>query len=122
MRAAWLVSVLVACGGGQSEPAKPVANVVARSPADAAVDAAPNGLAVVFVKMTEFTDRMCACKDKACAEALSDEMSRWGTEIAKQPHMDEKVSDADAKRMADITDRFSKCMTALYTSGGSATP
>ncbi len=116
--------VLVACGGGQSEPARPVANATVKPPADAAVDAAPTGLAAVFAKMTEFTDRMCACKDKACAEALSEEMNRWGTEVAKQPHMDEKVSDADAKRMADITDRFSKCMTALFTgpSAGSAAP
>lgn len=127
MRAAWLVIVLVACGGGRSEPVKPIANEVPRPPADAAIDAAPTGIAAVFAKMTSFTDRMCACKDKACADAISDEMSKWGAEMAKDADKNVKVTEDDAKRMAEITERFAKCMTAVMmppsgSGTGSGTP
>ena len=123
MRAAWLVIVVVACGGGQSESAKPIANEIKKPPPDAAVDAAPTGLEAVFAKMTSFKDRMCACKDKACADAISEDMNKWGAEMTKDPTMNLKVTEADAKRMATITEEFSKCMTnVMMPPAGSATP
>src|SRR5690242_16359679 len=31
-----------------------------------------------IAKMTGFKDAMCACKDSACAQKVSDDMTKWG--------------------------------------------
>jgi hypothetical protein len=64
-------------------------------------------------KMDDFSKKMCSCKDKACADKVNEEMTKWGTEMAKSPRKDEKPSVELAKRAAEIMTRYTECMTKL---------
>jgi hypothetical protein len=80
-------------------------------------------LTAALAKMTEFTTKMCTCRDGACAQAVTDEMTKWGAQMAKDPRYDvAQISDDDAKRMADITKRMTDCMTAAMAASGSGSP
>jgi hypothetical protein len=72
-----------------------------------------------IAKMTELKDKMCACKDKACSDTVSDELSKWTQEQAKAA--DDKPippSKEDAKKTAAVTDEMIKCMLKLEIPGG----
>jgi hypothetical protein len=72
-----------------------------------------------IAKMTELKDKMCACKDKACSDTVSDELSKWTQEQAKAAG-DKPVppSKDDAKKTAAITAELVKCMLKLEIPGG----
>ncbi|MCW5807071.1 MAG: hypothetical protein KIT31_32240 [Deltaproteobacteria bacterium] len=77
-----------------------------------------------LAKMVEVTDKMCACKDKACSERVQEEFTRWGADMAKKS--DREETDADVqKKITDVMTRYSECMMKLYgsdTSGLDAAP
>ena len=55
------------------------------------------------------TDEMCECRDNACATRVTDEMTRWGTTLAKdwpQPKLDA----TQMKRANDMAMHLAKCM------------
>ena len=52
------------------------------------------------------TDRMCACKDKACAEAVVEELGPMG-----ERYKDTKVDESAMKEAAALTERLTQCMT-----------
>jgi hypothetical protein len=120
--AALLAIVLTACGGSQPPP-PPVSNTAPITPVDAAVDAEPKGMAGVLAKMTRFSDDICTCSDRPCVNRVTDEMTRWGQEMAKSMDRNaDKPSEADMKQMTVITERMAKCMTATLMQGtGSGT-
>src|SRR5258706_16425686 len=64
-----------------------------------------------YAKMREFTDRMCDCADKRCADQITEEMSAWSREMAKRSGKHAKLSALDTKRMAATTEELTKCMT-----------
>jgi hypothetical protein len=76
--------------------------------------------------MTLFTDQMCACHDRACADGVNDHMMAWGQQMAKNAGDKIKpVSGEEAKQIAEVAERFSKCLTAIATAamnGSAATP
>lgn len=124
MRATLLAIMLAACGSTTPPPSPPVSNVAPRAPADAAVDAAPTSGDTMFAKMTEFAGKMCSCQDRACTDLVVQQMSTWAQEMATTADVRApvKMSEEDAKRMAVITERFSKCMTdAMMKGTGSGT-
>ncbi len=84
---------------------------------DAAVDAAPSRNAAVFAKMSQFADDICKCSDRACADLVVQQMSTWGQEMAKSAGEQPKMGELDMKQMTAISERLTKCMTALYSSG-----
>ena len=55
------------------------------------------GMAEAKAKMNEFADKMCACKDTSAPQGISDEMTKWSTEMSKTASKDEKPSEADMK-------------------------
>jgi hypothetical protein len=69
------------------------------------------------VSMGAFRDRMCACKDKACADKVQEEMMRWSTEMAKRAPRDRpnRNSDEMMKRMTEIGTTYGECMTKIYS-------
>jgi hypothetical protein len=75
-----------------------------------------------IVRQTEFRDRMCACKDRACAEKVTEDLTRWGQEQAKASG-DKiiKMSDDDMKKSAAVSGEMSACMTKILAEGGGAT-
>ena len=80
-----------------------------------------------IAKLTEFRDRMCGCKDRACTEKVTEDLTRWGQEQAKASgDKIVKMSDDDMKKSAAISGEMSTCMTKLLAEvagaagGGSA--
>jgi len=75
-----------------------------------------------IAKMEGFSKDMCACKDKACADKVNEEMTKWGTEMAKNAGAakEEKPDPDMAKKSADIMTKYTECMTKLMMAG--ATP
>jgi hypothetical protein len=72
-------------------------------------------------KYTEFKDAMCKCKDADCAKKVTDDMSKWGQEMAKKEG--DKKPDAKevaemAKKMQPIMAELTKCTTAAMGGGG----
>ena len=70
-------------------------------------------------KMEGFQKQMCECKDKACADKVNEEMTKWGTEMAKnaKPGEAEKPDPDLAKKSADIMTKYTECMTKLMMAG-----
>jgi hypothetical protein len=74
-----------------------------------------------IAKMTDFKDQMCKCADKACAEKVTEAMTKWGQDMAKEGGDKEaKISEEDTKKMASVTEEMTKCMTKAMMAG--ATP
>jgi hypothetical protein len=74
--------------------------------------------------MSDMTDKMCACKDKACADGVVADMTKWSTEQAKNATGKEaaKMSDEDTKKMADVSKKYSDCMMKAMGGGDMAPP
>jgi hypothetical protein len=76
------------------------------------------GAGEAVAKMEEFQKKMCDCKDKACADKVNEEMTKWGTEMAKSAGKgDEKPDPEIAKKSADIMTKYTECMTKLMMAG-----
>jgi hypothetical protein len=72
-----------------------------------------------IAKMTELKDKMCACKDKACSDTVSDELSKWTQEQAKSAGgKPVPPSKENAEKTAAVTDEMIKCMLKLEIPGG----
>lgn len=61
-----------------------------------------------IAKMSEFKDQMCACADAACATKVSEAMTQWGQEMAKNMG-DAKMSEEDTKKSAEIATQMGEC-------------
>ena len=73
-----------------------------------------------LVKMRELKDEMCKCKDAKCAQDVSDKMTKWSQEQAKNQKEPPKMSAEDQKAAADLGDAIGKCMAAAMTTGAPA--
>jgi hypothetical protein len=71
------------------------------------------GAGEAIAKMEEFQKAMCECKDKACADKVQEDMTKWGTEQAKTAAKDEKPDPELVKKTTDIMQKYSECMTKL---------
>ena len=73
-------------------------------------------------KMEGFQKQMCDCKDKACADKVNEDMTKWGTEMAKTAGAakDEKPDPELAKKSADIMTKYTECMTKIMMAGAGA--
>jgi hypothetical protein len=61
--------------------------------------------------MTKYADRMCACKELACAEKLFPEIEKWTGE-----HEGKEVNQGAAERYNTQLARAQKCYDALTAS------
>jgi hypothetical protein len=64
--------------------------------------------------MEGFKDEMCACKDKACAEKVTEKMGKWATDNADKVKKDEKPTPEQEKLATDLA----ACMTKAMGAGG----
>ncbi len=78
-------------------------------------------IAAALARLGEFTDEMCACPDRACADAVSQEMTRWSTELSKD-HVELKPTDEEMEEAKQITERLSKCMMTAMGYGNPPPP
>ena len=71
----------------------------------------------VIVQFESYTDEMCVCRDTACAQAVSDRMTTWATDMAKEdpaPNPGD-IDHAAMERMQKIGTRMGECMTKAMT-------
>ena len=76
----------------------------------------------ILGKMRSFKDKMCKCgeNDTKCAQAVSDEMTKWSTEQSKNAKEPPKMSEEDTKKAAAIGEEMSKCMQKAMTPAAAA--
>jgi hypothetical protein len=68
--------------------------------------------------MDMYSKKMCACKDKACADKVNEDLTKWATEMAKNPRVNSSKPSPDlAKRSAEIMTRYTECMTKAMMAG-----
>ena len=75
-------------------------------------------LAEEMKKMSEFRDQMCACKDSACAQKVSDVMTQWAQDQAKDNAEPPKMTEEDTKKFTQIGEDMGKCMQKAMGGGG----
>ncbi len=66
----------------------------------------------IIAKFESFTNQMCRCKSKACADGVQKRMTAWGTKMAKTAQSS-KPSPELAKQATEIMTRYAECMTKL---------
>jgi hypothetical protein len=122
-----LLFFLVACGGGsQSTPSTtplPPATPPPGEPAPAPVasgeklpDCKPMTSSCAIESLAVFSNQMCGCKDKACAEKVTAEMSSWGEALAKDETMaNTKPTQDEARRANEVMTKYAECMTKLMS-------
>lgn len=121
-----LFAIAVAACGGQPPPSPTPATRAAAPPRDAAVDASPTDTAVALARMNQFADAMCKCVDQGCTEQVTADMTRWAqdTLAATAGSPEVAMTDAETRRMAQITERLASCATtaAMKSTGSGAGP
>jgi hypothetical protein len=77
------------------------------------------GASEAIAKVKEFSGKMCECKDKACADKVNEEYTKWGAEMAKnaKPEDAKSVSAEDTKAMTEAATKYSECYTKLAMAG-----
>jgi hypothetical protein len=63
-----------------------------------------------MAKMESFQKQMCECKDKACADKVQDEMTKWAADAAKMAKPDESDPEM-AKKSGEVMAKYTECMT-----------
>jgi hypothetical protein len=63
-----------------------------------------------MVRFELFTDEMCGCKDKTCAQGVSDTMTKWATEMAKDAEPMREMTTAQRDAATKLGERMAKCM------------
>jgi hypothetical protein len=66
-----------------------------------------------FEKFSGFTDQMCACTTKACADRIQTDLTLWAETMAKDEQASEKPSPEDIKRISNVAQRYADCLTKL---------
>jgi hypothetical protein len=77
-----------------------------------------------IAKMADFKDQMCKCPDKACADKVTEAMTKWNQDMAKEGGDKDasKLSEEDAKKVAAISEELTKCMSKLMAPPAPPTP
>jgi hypothetical protein len=71
-----------------------------------------------MAKMSEFSDSMCKCTDKACADKVQADMTKWSTDMAaKGGKKEEKPDEATMKKMTEVGQKYAECMTKAMSAG-----
>lgn len=58
----------------------------------------------------QYTNEICACVDKTCAQAVTDQLTKWGQEMAMKDRELPKPSEDQLKQITEVTKRFSDCL------------
>jgi len=68
-----------------------------------------------MVQFDQFTDEMCACKDKQCLDHVNDAMSKWAAEMAKNAEPIQDMTNEQRDAATKIAERMAKCMTEVMS-------
>src|SRR5262249_39314852 len=74
-----------------------------------------------IAKLTQIQKNMCACKDKACSEKVSEELAAWDLEQQRAAG-DKPASPTreDAEKIEAVKDKISACLLKLELPGSGA--
>jgi len=75
-----------------------------------------------MAKMSDFRDAMCQCTTMACAQQVSDDMTKWSQEQARDQHEPPKLSDDQIQRATAIGEEMGKCMMKAMSPPAPPTP
>ncbi|CAN5917130.1 hypothetical protein BH11MYX2_BH11MYX2_28410 [soil metagenome] len=74
----------------------------------------------MLTKMSEFTDRVCACTDAACASKVSDELQQWTVDFANKTAASKALPTAEQlKKVEELQGKFVGCVQKLPPAQGS---
>jgi hypothetical protein len=76
-----------------------------------------SGFAAAMKAMHHFKDEMCACSSTACAQQVSDEMTKWSQDEARDHHEPPKMSEDDVKQATALGEEMGKCMMKAMGTG-----
>jgi hypothetical protein len=124
-----LVVALAACSSAPAQPrslsntAKPSTPVVH---IDAGVDADIAGqaeAAMVLAKMASIKDEMCGCADRACADKVMDDMTKWSESMSSQDRTRGVKPNAEQTRiMTELSEELGRCMMKAMGGQSKMTP
>lgn len=114
----WLAIALSACSASKPPPPPPPVVIPRPPPVDAAVDAGPTAVEVTLARLADLADRMCQCKDSACANRLADEVGAWGPVTASTDGG--VLSEAEASQLAATSERLTRCTAEAMTRPGAS--
>jgi hypothetical protein len=64
--------------------------------------------------VSELAERMCACRDRACADRINEEMTHFGTEMAAYGRLtDERPNPSLVEKSRVFIARYTECMAKL---------
>jgi hypothetical protein len=70
----------------------------------------------VMVQFEKFADEACECKDSACVTAMTERMTKWGSEITREMEPDQpKLDEAMMQKAQALSARMAACMTKAMT-------
>jgi hypothetical protein len=72
--------------------------------------------------MEQFRDDMCACKDAACAQQVSEVMTEWSLRMSREQRKPPKMTEESVKRATEIGETMGKCMQAAMGASQPPTP
>lgn len=73
----------------------------------------PDRTEQMLVKFGAITDRMCACRDKACADTVQTEMNQWSAERLRMEPEERSSSPETSRRFQAHAERYGKCLAPL---------
>jgi hypothetical protein len=118
MKAAALSIALVACAASQP----PLSNHATEPPPEAEAPRDPSQrVAATLARLERFSDEMCGCRDRDCADRVVDDMMRWSHELTSAGEGRPLVSGVQGARAKAAADRVSRCMAVVYARRGGAT-
>jgi hypothetical protein len=68
-----------------------------------------------LAKMSEFKDRICACKDKPCTDRITAEMTKWTQQTGRTGEL-QNLSNEDLRRSTAIGGEITRCVTKIAES------
>jgi len=104
-------SLLAACNKQERAPAPDDKAAPAPAPGDKTAPAAEIPASEALRRITELADKICACPDRACAEAARVALEQENRKQAERPR--EKPTPAEADAMRGQAKRISDCVTGL---------
>jgi hypothetical protein len=114
-----------ACGGGArsaAPPPEPIANrqpAPEAHPAPAPAHGTPSEQALAM--MNALAEQMCACSDSQCIQVVSEKLTTWAQDMAKDTEQ-MKMSDDEQKVAAQIGRRMGECIQRAMGNGTNPPP
>jgi hypothetical protein len=124
MKAAALSIALVACAASQPVPLSNHATEPAAPPPAQPQRDPSSGVAATLARLERFSDEMCGCRDRDCADRVVDDMMRWSHDLTSAGEGSPLVNGVQGARARAAADRVSHCMAVVYArrAGASAAP